>query len=711
MTTLFNVIVKTEGKNADADRSYTVHLDPQKSLKEARALLQGDLQVTGRWSFFASGAELTPSAEAVQTVDALIKSSKEARIVLHRVRPASERTPAELAELRKVEQDDEDRAEARRDREEAKLRAHAQRAMDSLTELQKGMTGPGAPLLDPNSVQVVFKEFQKATLMSAHGGKTGESLRDLDLKTIERVVRSLGLPRTTSRAPEDGTFMVNEIVARLRPEAGASVDDPSCEPVTTIASKYVVAVNEIETRVESFQEEWEKKAAESGFTQIAASMKVAYKSPAFKVAVAAKLEQTSKNESSAAHRDEVIYLVGIQEVRKARVHVPPEMIVLDRLVEQQFIEASTQGAEALKPLFDHHGYFVITEYTLGGKLYTSEKETRTGSSTAAASNFERQFGAALDASATFKGSVEAVGSHATVQQANASGSATRQSSNFHLSAKGGSVTDRNNPTLWTESLAPLNWEVISYGRLVPIYEFLQDREVRERCRTAVQALARASQDAELAERAGLERSTLEHWAVYSRGVDEQWRADWRRPPAIDTSNRHFRDHGFAAHCAWVEVPAGTYFSGARLYAHDDFLKIALFVTDSTGKKDREIKNPECSSSLPHRLDSGEAYVDTTKLFIPPGRRITAMRLAQLVHPSNRIGLELKLADLDGNNESLLLHHGDNNEYMVCDGSSRDIRPTYTPTMVPDGHMVAGIRLADIAHDHTMGFEIAVLPVS
>ena len=82
-----------------------------------------------------------------------------------------------------------------------------------------------------------------------------------------------------------------------------------------------------------------------------------------------------------------------------------------------------------------------------------------------------------------------------------------------------------------------------------------------------------------------------------------------------------------------------------------------------------------------------------------------------MHPSNRIGLELKLADLDGNNESFLLHHGDNNEYMVCDGSSRDIRPTYTPTMVPDGHMVAGIRLADIAHDHTMGFEIAVLPVS
>lgn len=703
MTTLFNVIVKTEGKDAEADRSYTVHLDPQKSLKDARSLLQADLQVTGRWSFVVGDAELTPSAEAVQTVDGLIKSGKDPRIVLHRVRPASERTPTELAELRKADEDEEDRAEAKREKEEAKLRAHAQRAMDALTELQKGMTGPGAPIIDPNSVHVVFKEFQKAALMASHGGKTGESLRDLDSKTIERVVRSLGLPRTTSRAPEDGTFMVNEIVARLRPEAGASVDDPSCEPVATIANKYVVAVNEIETRVESFQEEWEKKAAEAGFTQIAASMKVAYKSPAFKVAVAAKFDQTSKNETSAAQREEVIYLVGIQEVRKARVHVPPEMIVLDRLVEQQFIEASTQGAEALKPLLDHHGYFVITEYTLGGKLYTSEKETRTGSSTAAANKFERQFGASLDASAKFGGSLEAAGSHSAVQQTNASGSATKQSSNFHLSAKGGSVTDRNNPTLWTESLAPLNWEVISYGRLVPIYEFLQDPEVRERCRSAVQALAKASH-------AALERSTLEEWAVYSRSVDEQSRAEWKGPKSVDTSNKYFRDRSFHAHTGWTEVPKGMYFKGARLYADGDYLKIALFVVDRSGKKEREIKSAEAAGHPPHRLGSGEAHVDVTRLFIPPGKRITAMRLQQLEVPNDRIGIQLKVADLDGNDEELKMHNGVNDQHLVTGGSG-DIRPSYTPTMVPDGHMVAGIRLADVGHHHTMGFEIAVVPVS
>ena len=702
MSTLFNVIVKTDGKNDGADRSYSVHLDEAATLKAARELLEADLALTGRWSFVAAGSELTASAEKVQTLSGLAKSGEKGQIVLLRYLPSKEQTGEERAAARTERDAETDAAETRREKEAAKVRAHADSVMSTLTALQASLVKPGVTI-DPETIAVAFRTLDHAARLG-HDGTTGQSLRELDAATVEGVVRSLGLPRTTSRAPEDGTFMVNEIVARLRPEAGASDEDS--DPIKTVASRYVVAVNEIETRVESYHEEWEKKAAEAGFSHIAASLKAAYRGPAFSGALAVNYGQSSSNAQGSSARQESVYLVGIQEVRKARVHTPPQMIELDPLVEAAFAEASLKGAAALKPLLDLHGYFVITEYTLGGKLYTSERESKSGSSEASTSQFQREFGAAVDAQG-----MGAAGSASFAMNSGQNNSASnkdqRQSSNFHLSAKGGSVTDRGNPKAWTESLTPANWEVISYGRLVPIYEFLRDREVRERVRNAVQELALANQAALEAGEAARAKAWFEKWAVYSAGVERQSDARGVGPKKVDTNGRYFCDNTIYANTGWVTVPDGKYFKGAGLYIGGDRLQIELIVTDRDRKSDQTIR-VESTGRIECAFGE-DIYCDTTMQSIPPGKRIIGLRLRLLDNPSNRVGIEVRLADLDGGQVETKCNSGNNVHYIDA-GGSRNVRPCSLPSIVPDGNTVAGIRLADLGNDNTMGIEIAVVPL-
>ena len=705
MSKILTVLVEIDGKEASDNKSYAVDLAHTLTLEQARASLQPDLQLAGRWSFVSNASVMAASAEKVHTIADLIKANGKDLVVIRRVRPSSERTKEELAAAKKESDDEHDRAELRREKEELKLRAHADQAMKALVDLQKSMSAPG-PLMPPGSVDVVFKALEKAAVISAHGGATGQSLRELDLPKIEALVRSLGLPRTTSRAPDDGTFTVNEIVARLQPERDIPGEEGT-DPVKTIARKYVVAVNEVDTRVETFQEEWEKKAAESGFSQIAASMKVAYSNLVVKAAAAASYQRSQQSEAKSADRKETIYLVGIQEVRKARIHTPPGMVVLDRLVEEQFAEASLLGADALKPMFDRHGYFVITEYTLGGKLYTSEKEEKLGSTLAAANKFQQGFGAALDAQ--YGGaSAEASAAMLAGNDANTASASSKQSANFHLSAKGGNVTDRNNPKVWTESLAPLNWEVIAYGRLIPIYEFLRDPLVRERCRNAVREYARADAAALAATDAKAKRAYLERWAVYSYGNERQQAAQRLRPASL-ISGRPFRDEAYHVSTEWVRVPAGSYFRGAKLHSVNDWMGLALITTDDTHEQENDITST-MGGGLDRKFGDNDIYIDTNMLWIPRGKRILAIRLCRLTNPSNRIGLEIEVGDMNGQDTALLHHNGDDQEYMKAEGT-RNAHPCTRPTLVPADMTVAGIRLVDLGHDNMLGIEIAAVPLT
>lgn len=693
---LVTVVVKTEGKDEAADRSFTLALDGPITLSAARSIVAGDLHLDGRWSFLADGAVMTASAEAAQTVEAAIERG-EGRLQIQREMPVAERKRADEAALRQRDAAARGKQEAQRKAEEAALREHAELARSALKTLQDVLQRPEA--LRPEDVNAAFSALKHAETLSKFGGDTGDALRTLSVDDIEKIVRSLGLPRTTSRAAGDGAFLVNELVARLRAPEG---EEASVDPLRLIAERCVVAVNEVETRVETFQEEWQKKACESGFSQIAATLAVAYKSPAFRGALSANYSHSDQRESAAHASGEVVYLVGTQEVRKARVVIPPEMIVLSPLVEAHFAAAAAGGAEALRPVFDRHGYFVITEYTLGGKLYTSETEARSASAAAQASKFQRSFGAAVDA-AGYGGHVAGAAASSGEEARSESRSESRQRADFHLSAKGGNVTDRHDPKQWIASLKPDNWEVIAYGRLVPIFEFLGDPALRERCRQAVEALARASDDLRDAEAKAAAQAELARWAVMSRGVADYDPNERQRPADRGRTGRPFAEVRCQVSTAWVEVPQGMYFKGAQLKVDGEWLKIVLFVTDAERAVERMIEAP-ASDGVDGRLGDAGIYLDKTPLRIPPQQRIVGLRLRRLANPANRVGLEVKLGDLGGAAMGTLLNHEDNREHY--DESAR-CTPCVAPTMVPGGKVVTGIRLENLG-DGVYGFEVVTL---
>lgn len=696
VTPLVKVIVKTEG--TEADRLYTLGLEAAATLQAARPRVAADLRLSGRWSFLHDGAELAASAEAAQTVGALIKQF--GHLEVRREKPAAQRRLEEEAESLERDKAVRDKLETRRKEEEKELREHIKLTKDALATLQTAMTRPEA-LVKPDDVKLVFAALKHADTLNKFGGNTGLSFRELEDARIDKIVRSLGLPRTTSRAPGDGAFLVNEFVARLRLPEG---EEDTGDPLRRIAQHHVVAVNEVETRVETFQEEWQKKACEAGFSQIAATLAVSYKSPAFKGALSANYSHTDQNESASQSSSEVVYLVGIQEVRKARIVIPPEMIVLSPLVEEQFAVAAAGGAEALRPLFDRHGYFVITEYTLGGKLYTSETETKTGSAATQANRFQRSFGAAIDAQG-FGANLEGSFAAKSEQSKHQSEQETRQSANFHLSAKGGNVTDRHDPQLWIASLVPENWEVIAYGRLVPIFEFLRDPALRERCREAVQQFAKASDDKRDAEEKAAARARLARWAVMSRSVADRTGAGNERhhPQEKDRRGRPFSEVRCQVSTNWVDVPQGMYFKGAQLKVEGDWLKLVLFVTDAERTEERLVESA-AGGGIDGRVGDGGLHFDKTTQWIPPQQRIIGLRLRRLESPSNRVGIELKLGDLDGVLQGTMMNRENNTHH---DETTR-CTPCVSPTMVPPGKVVTGIRLENVGGE-TYGIELNSLP--
>lgn len=695
-SSLIKVVVKTEGKDATAGKSYTLNLDEAMLLKDAWPHVAADLGLDNGWSFLADDTLLATSAESALTIGELIQKTG-GKLELRREKPEAERELEEASATLERDKGVRDKLEEKRKAEEKELREHIKLTKDALTALQTTLATPN-DLINADDVKVIFATLKNAESMARWGGSTNESLRELEPNQIEKIVRSLGLPRTASRAPGDGSFLLNEFVARLRADKGV-------DPIQRIAQAHVIAVNEIDTRVESFQEEWQKKACEAGFSQISAELSIAYKSPAFKGSASANYGKSTQNESVADEKSEIVYMVGIQEVRKARVVIPAEMIVLSPMVEDQFAIASRAGAHALRPLFERHGYFVITEYTLGGKLYTSETEKKSGSAAEQASKFQKSWGVAVDATgwgAQVQGGVASKSGESTSQKQQD----TRQSSSFHLSAKGGNVTDRHDPSKWIASLKPENWEVIAYGRLIPIYEFLRDAGVREACRKAVQDFAKINEDQQAAMMNAEKRMALARWAVMSRGVADRT-AKVQQDPSDRGAGKYFRDQPCHVSSNWVDVPEGMYFKGAQLKVDNGWLKIGLLVTDDEQNNEAEVMSPvgqEAGDVSDYKLGDEGIYFDKTPLFIPPQQRIIGLRLRRLENPSNRVGLELKLADLDGNLKGKLVN-SDNNEHY---DHARDCRPSASPTTFPDSHMVAGIRLENTG-EGTYGFVIFTLP--
>jgi len=428
-------------------------------------------------------------------------------------------------------------------------------------------------------------------------GQSKWSARELSPAELQNIIWSFLCPRTLRRDPQ-GTFEVAQLVALYKSPA---IKDPKggqelTGDVADIASDYVVTVNEMETSVEWFKTTWEKKAYESGFMNISIALSASFPIKGLDVGVGASHGQSEQSASSDQSAGSSVYLVGVHEVRKFKIHIPDNRIILDPEVVKKFEAAFTAFKKATehrdatdravavaaavaeakaKAVLDEFGYFVITDYTIGGKLYFSVVGEYLKKKHEEAKTFERQFAAALSVG---KGpvSVSVSGGVGHGNESESSQRDTSQSFSSRMQAKGGDEASRPRPAAWATSLTAGNCEIISYDRLVPIYSFLQG-DVQAFYKDSMNKITAVLQD-----------KALQRRVLYS--LREQDRKDAKSiKPAID-STRHFKDSDLFVDTNWVEVPEGRFFTGAALYKKENRLGISLRVTDSTFSEEETIVN-------------------------------------------------------------------------------------------------------------------------
>lgn len=688
-------VIKVTTDNEDGIKEagkYKVFLERELTLSDVRPELQTQLGLPKRWAYVEGAALITTGTESKMKVRDLAGTRNELELRLTRDKS-----------LAKVEADP------------------AEAAKGQLNELSKKLEAVKVALKRPEGGLLSKEDFEALVILNhlkndggKWGGDTGTSYRELAEDKLIDIVRSLGLPRAARREP-DGSFVMTEFVARLKaPE--------DSDPVKTLVQQYMVAANEVETRVEKFTEAWQKRSFESGFTNISAALQASFPALGGRAGVSGSYQQSEQTEKSNQDGGSTQYIVGSQEVRKARVFVPFNMIALDGRVQERFVNATklADGAaqqqtsptasdeqilKNLEPLLDEYGYFVATEYVLGAKLTTFDELEAKDRTEADAKAKELQIAAALSYKHALGGGDVSGGRGSDESSKHLNKSASERLT-FRLQAKGGRATDRYDPQAWVKSIHPDNWEVIAYGRLIPIYEFIEDKSVREFCRKAQERLTdRHFQEA------------VKRWATNSTRTPGTAGAKELVPNHEGTHNRLFKDLRVYAHTGKVEVPEGQYFRGAQLKVQGNRLTLTLVVVDEHMRlladvdtdvaKDME----ENKNYVVEQLTKGSPlYFDTTPLEIPPGHRITALRLRKLDDPGNRIGIEVTTTEglRPGVKEKVLKHHGNNNSYI--DQDMGDIYLSTARTVAPDDKCIVGIHLAKLGSNNTLGIRLLVRPV-
>lgn len=680
-STVIKVTAENKGGEKE-ERRYKVHLDPELTLSDVRAELQTQLGLPKRWAYVEGGALITTSVESKRKVRDLAGDQKE-------------------FELRLTE-----------DKSLGKVEADPAKALgEKIAAVKEALKRPEGKLLSEDDLKALVILDHLKNDGGKWGGDTGTSYRELGENKLIAIVRSLGLPRAARREP-DGSFVMTEFVARLKAPGDS-------DPVTTLVQQYMVAANEVETRVERFDEAWQKRSFEAGFTNISVALQASFPAYGGGSVSFQRSEQTERSKQDGASK---LYIVGSQEVRKARVFVPFNMIALDGRVQERFVNATklADGAaqqqespaasneqilENLEPLLREYGYFVATEYVLGAKLTTFDELEAKDHAQAEVKATEMQIAAAL----SYKrgpGGVEASGGYAKDDSSKSSEKRASERLTFRLQAKGGRATDRYDPQAWITSINPDNWEVIAYGRLVPIYEFIEDKSVRELCRKAQERLSNQHF-----------QEAVQRWATNSSRTPGTGGAHELSPEHEGTHNRQFKDLNLYAHDGWVEVPKGQYFRGAQLKVQDNRLTLTLIVVNEymsllpdvdtdVGQSVRDNKN----YVTPQLTKGSRLFFDTTPLEISPGHRITALRLRKLGTPNNRIGIEVKTTEgLTPNvNEKVLVHHGNNTSYI--DKEMGEIFLSTARTVAPKDRCIVGIHLADLGSHNTLGIRLLVRPV-
>jgi hypothetical protein len=694
---------------------FTVLLDPKLTLDKLRADLEGQPDIGQGWVYLREKKRLVKSSESKMTVTALAGTEKTIELQLTK----------------------------------EKSSARSEEVKEQLKELSEKLSAVRLALARPKD-GLLSKDDMAALELPAHlkeerggkwGGDTGKGYRGLKADELAEIVRSLGLPRAARREP-DGSFVMTEFTAGLKapepPDPAKKRAPGDSDLIDMLVRKYTVAANEVETRVEKFTKVWQKRSFESGFMNISAALQLSFPALGGRLGASGSYERSEQTEESDQKGGSKLYIVGSQEVRKARVFVPFEMVKLYKRVQTRLEEATRPPAapgeapknfysdeqilENLEPLLDEYGYFVATEYVLGAKLTTFDDVDTSDYASAKAKNVEQEIAAALSYKRPLGGGLDASGGIGTGSSSKSSDKSTDERLAFRLQAKGGSATDRYDPQAWIKSIQPDNWEVIAYGRLIPIYEFIEDKEVRERCKKAQKQLA----DRHFYE-------AVQRWATNSSRTSDTEDASEQGPKSEGKANKKLQVHQLKAYTNWVEVPKAQYFRGARLMPKDGYLTLSLIVVDknmsplleveSDTKKSNKAELPDVDGTGQKKADDAahfdemfvddkDYYFDTSPVPIPPGHRITAMRLRRLDSPRNRIGIEVKtVKGVPGEpgSERVRCHYGDNSLYI--NKKMGEIYLSTVGTVAPDGKCIVGIHLADLnPATNTLGIKLQVRPI-
>ena len=281
-----------------------------------------------------------------------------------------------------------------------------------------------------------------------------------------------------------------------------------------------------------------------------------------------------------------------------------------------------------------------------------------------------------------------------------------------MQAMGGLGLDRDNPQVWATSLGFDNWEIISYDRMVPIQDFMIAADMAE-ARQACKEVA----DAKFAEINAVRISPRFVHNLH-KAADLMNQHVHHEPTHMGASDR-FANLKWYADPTWVTVPEDRFLIGVRLMGQTtrkkksssvdagssvSVLMIELAVTDQewqvreTVTAQTDIVEADLDSDekplLKESLGTGSRFFDTDCIWIPPGKRITAVGMQQHPKVNNRIALRVKVARLDGKprKEEILTSAPTSPHYHNT--QTADCKPVENPTLIDPGQVIVAMHFTE-----------------
>ena len=687
-------------------------LEDLRKLMTAAGALAG-----GQWTFQVGNHLVMPGGEARRTVESCKKITAT--------------TPASREAEREAERDV--RREARFQRTVAAVDAVSARLAQGEDQKFKR-----EELLTDRALDGAAKVNSLARLQAPMAGQVPDNALSISQENRTKLLRMLGLPRVI-RQNVDGSMSSTAFAAEL---FGPGAD------FGELASRYVVATSSMDLKVDAFDTEQQQTAFVSGYANIAVSFSAGYEGLGGGAALSGSVDLREGHASRVESGEKGAYIAGVFDVARMRVHIPRAWIRLSDEVTRRIEEAMREIAKAppeaskeqkeaaaamtvevkaaadkaaaakdaaelrkaVKRVLDDVGYYVCTDYTLGGRLKSTEKQDSKDVAAQTRAKFDKRFAAAIDGSINgFKGS--ASGGYGWGSEDDDKKVSTRLNSAIHIVAVGGRGYAADKPGQWLESLSYDNWEIITYDKLVPIYEFLTDKTLKEACLREVNIESGALQ-AKFAEAAKEKRHADICHAVDATQVKARQMAHNPLDPSPQLHPFGALVAGRPSHTGVdtrkMLVPVGHHLRGLALclrpakWKNQDNVKVLgleLRVAPDT--------HPTRIAPLVDAAEVGDIswqevllggkdpywYFNGRALQIPQGTRVTSVALA---HDDNQVQLSVEVADMDLKNpQTLRVAHGD------CTGltiRSPGVTPDLGFAQIPNQSFLSGIALGAYSKD-------------